>query len=106
MELEAIRKISNCLKSKFIQGVRKGLIYYTIATITTFLTYTIFGWGYRHAPSAHHFVALLFLLGSAILTLYYFLLLFAENNVMENLGILTVHVIAILSFVLYLYIML
>ena len=97
-------KIYKYLKSNFIRGVWKGFLYYALGTIFTWLTYIIVGWEYKHAPGLFHFVAFLFLLGGAIWTLYYFVLLLIGKKSKINLGVLTIHLIVILSSVISMYI--
>ena len=92
------------LKSNFIRGLWKGFLYYALGTILTWLTYIIVGWEYKHAPGLFHIVAFLFLLGGAIWTLYYFVLLLIGNKSKINLGVLTIHIIVILSFVISMYV--
>jgi len=92
------------LKSNFIHGLWKGFLYYALGTILTWLVYIIFGWEYRHAPGLFHIVAFLFLLGGAIWTLYYFVLLLIRNKSKINFGVLTIHLIVILSFVISMYV--
>jgi hypothetical protein len=89
------------LKHKFTNGLIKGLAYYAIGVVAVWLTYTIFGWEYKHAPGLHHIIALLFLLGGAGWTLYCFILTLTGLKSRVNFGILTVHFIAILIVVLY-----
>jgi hypothetical protein len=90
------------LKTNFTKGLLKGLAYYAIGLLTAWLTYTIFGWNYRHAPGLHHIVALLFLLGGAGWTLYYFVLILTGLKSKVNFGVFAVHIVTILSVVLYL----
>lgn len=90
------------MKTNFTKGLLKGLAYYAIGFLTVWLTYTIFGWNYRHAPGLHHIVALLFLLGGAGWTLYYFVLTLIGLKSKVNFGVFTVHIVTILTVVLYL----
>jgi hypothetical protein len=92
------------MNTSFKNGFKKALLYYVLAAILIFFAYAIFGWEYRHAPGLHHFVALLFLIGGIIWALYCFVSLLIRDKLKVNLGILTVHMIAILSVVLYVYI--
>ncbi|MEJ7911611.1 MAG: hypothetical protein WKF70_00555 [Chitinophagaceae bacterium] len=62
------------MKSKFAQGLIRGLIYYAIGFVAAWVTYQIFGWGYKHAPGLHHIVAFIFLLGGVGWSLYWFML--------------------------------
>ena len=78
------------------------MAYYAIGLLTAWLTYTIFGWNYRHAPGLHHIVAFLFLLGGAGWTLYYFILTLTGLKSKVKFGIFTVHIVIILAVVLYL----
>ena len=97
-------KIFKHLKSDFIRGLWKGFLYYAIGTILTWLAYITVGWEYVHAPGLFHIVAFLFLLGGAIWTLYYFVLFLTGNKSKKNLGVLTIHIIVILSLVISMYI--
>lgn len=90
------------MKTNFTKGLLKGLAYYAIGFLTSWLTYTIFGWNYRHAPGLHHIVALLFLLGGAGWTLYYFVLTLTGLKSKVNFGVFAVHIVTILTVVLYL----
>ena len=89
------------MKTNFTKGLLKGLAYYAIGFLTAWLTYTIFGWNYRHAPGLHHIVALLFLLGGACWTLYYFVLILTGLKSKVNFGVFAVHIVTILTVVLY-----
>ena len=91
------------LEQNFRRGLKKGFLYYMLGTILTCLTYMLFGWGYRHAPGLHHFVAFLFLLGGVVWTLYYFILLVIGHKLKVNFGVLTIHIIVILSVALYIW---
>jgi len=90
------------LKTNFTKGLLKGLAYYAIGFVTAWLTYSIFGWNYKHAPGLHHIVALLFLLGGAGWTLYYFVLILTGLKSKVNFGVFAVHIVIILTVVLYL----
>lgn len=89
------------LKNNFTKGILKGLAYYAIAFVTAWLTYIIFGWDYKHAPGLHHIVAFLFLLGGAGYTFYYFVLILTGLKSKVNLGLFAVHIVIILTVVLY-----
>lgn len=89
------------LKTKFLNGLLKGLLYYALGFLATWLTYIIFGWDYKHAPGLHHIVGLLFLLGGAGWTFYYFILTLTGLKSRVNFGVLAVHVIILLTVVLY-----
>jgi hypothetical protein len=90
------------LKNNFTKGIFKGLTYYVIGFLAAWVTYIIFGWDYKHAPGLHHVIALLFLLGGAGWTLYYFILTLTGLKSKVNFGLLTVHIVIILIVVLYL----
>ena len=89
------------LKTKFTKGLFKGLLYYAIGFVIAWLTYLIFGWDYKHAPGLHHIVAFLFLLGGAGWTLYYFVLTLTGLKSKVNFGLFAIHVLIILTVVLY-----
>lgn len=89
------------MKTKFTNGLLKGLLYYALGFVAAWLTYIIFGWEYKHAPGLHHIVGLLFLLGGAGWTFYYFILALSGLKSRVNLGVLAVHVIILLAVVLY-----
>ena len=88
------------LKSKFLYGLGKGFLYYALGSILTWFTYAIFGWHYMHAPGLFHIVAFLFLLGGSVWSLYYLILLLIGSKSKVNFGILTIHIIVILSLVI------
>lgn len=90
------------MKTNFTKGLLKGLAYYAIGFVTAWLTYSLFGWNYKHAPGLHHIVAFLFLLGGAGWTLYYFVLILTGLKSKVNFGVLAVHIVIILTVVLYL----
>jgi hypothetical protein len=89
------------LKTNFIKGIFKGLLYYAIGFILAWLTYLIFGWEYKHAPGLHHIIGILFLLGGAGWTLYNFVLLMTGLKSKVNFGILTIHITTIFAVVLF-----
>lgn len=89
------------MKNNFTKGVFKGLVYYAIGFVVAWVTYIIFGWDYKHAPGLHHLVALLFLLGGAGWTLYYFVLILTGLKSKVNFGVLAVHIVMVLIVVLF-----
>jgi hypothetical protein len=89
------------LKTKFTIELLKGLLYYALGFLAAWLTYIIFGWDYKHALGLHHIVGLLFLLGGAGWTLYYFILTLTGLKSKVNFGVLAVHIIILLTVVLY-----
>ena len=89
------------MKNKIAKGFIKGLLYYATGFVAAWLTYTIFGWEYAHAPGLHHLVALLFLLGGVGWSLYYFILTLTGLKSKVNFGLFTVHIVMILTVVLF-----
>lgn len=96
-----LNKPLSALKTNFIKGIIKGLVYYAIGFVTAWLAYIIFGWNYKHAPGIHHIVALLFLLGGAGWALYYFVQTLTGLKSKVNFGVFVVHIVVILTVVLY-----
>ena len=92
------------MKSKFKKGLITGLLFYAVGFISAWSAYLIFGWSYKHAPGLHHIIGLLFLLGGAMWTLFYLILILTGLRSKVNFGILTIHLLAIFSFVLFLFI--
>jgi len=97
-------KIYKNLKSNFIYGIGKGFLYYVLGVTLTWLTYVIFGWHYMHAPGLFHIVAFLFFLGGIFWAFYYFVLLLIGNKSKVNFGVLTIHIIVILSVIIIFYV--
>ena len=89
------------MTTNFLNGLLKGLAYYAVGFVISWLTYLIFGWGYRHAPGLHHIVAFLFLLGVAGWTLYYLVLILTGLKSKVNFGVFVVHIAMISTVVLY-----
>lgn len=75
----------------------KGLLYYAIAAIVSWVSYLIYGWSYKHAPAVYHFVLFLFLLGGLAWTIYYAALFLAGSRTKINYGILIIHLIILLT---------
>ena len=90
------------LKNNVLKGIFKGTAYYAIGFVAAWLTYIIVGWNYKHAPGLHHIIALPFLLVGAGCTLYYFILILTGLKSKVNFGLFTVHIVVILTAVLYL----
>ena len=82
-------------------GFIRGLLYYAIGLVAAWLTYIIFGWEYAHGPGLHHIVAVLFLLSGAVWTVYYFILILTGLISKVNFGLFAVHVVMLLTVVLY-----
>lgn len=89
------------MKNKFLLGFLKGILYYAIGFIIAWFTFLIFGWGYIHTPGLHHIVGFLFLIGGIGWTIYYLAVLLTGLKSKINFGILTAHVVTILSVILY-----
>lgn len=85
----------------FWKGIGRGVAYYTIGAGVVFITYLAFGWEYAHAPAAYHLVGLLVLVIGAVLLIRRFIGLFTEPQNMRNKGALSIHAIAVFSFILF-----
>lgn len=72
------------------------MLYYAIAAITSWISYLIFGWSYKHGPAVYHLVLFLFLLGGLSWTIYYAALFLVGPRNKINYGILTIHLIILL----------
>lgn len=54
------------LSMKEWNGLVYALSYYILGVIMTWLTYKIFGWGYRHFFGLHHVIGFLFWVGGLV----------------------------------------
>ena len=87
--------------TNFVLGLLKTIAYYLGGFILAWLTYLVFGWEYIHAPGLHHFIVFLFLLGGAAWLIYSVWLLLVGKKERINYGTLTVHLLTIISVIVY-----
>ena len=88
------------LKTSFIYGMGKGILYYAFGALLTWLLSIRFP--YHYSPAI--LVYILFLLGGLIWAFRCFVLLMARYGSKAHLGILIIHIIAILLIVIGIYI--
>jgi len=89
------------LKTSFIYGIGKGLLYYALGALLTWLVYIKYP--YIHSPA--FLVMILFFLGGLIWAFRCFVLLMARYGSKAHLGVLIIHIIVILLIIIDIYIL-
>lgn len=89
------------LKSKFVKGLMKGLLYYASGSILVYVVYLIFGWEYIHAPGFHHIIGFLFFVGGVVFLLRNLVFLVAGKREKIDFGFLLINVITLASVIIY-----